>query len=127
MGVYSPNMAAHFAEQFRKFTYFNMAAKTNSGYTISSNPVQFWGVLQNNTSLVKESNGNTVQETHENLWTSEKLTIGWYVQFEETIFRIIPSNDWSNEGGFFNYTLERQPGDNGTPDSQSWAFGGVPI
>lgn len=127
MGVYSPDMLLHFPEQFRQYTYFNMDPGINSGYTVSSTPVTYWGVLQNNTTMVKDSNGNIVTSGNEFLWTSESLTMGWFVQFGDITYRIIPSNDWVSEGGFTQYSLQRVIGDNGAPSTQAWAMGGTPV
>ena len=127
MGVYSPNMNLHFPEQFRQFTYFNMTAKTNSGYEVSTPPVTYWGILQNSTTAIKDSNGNLAQGGNEFLWTDAPLVMGWFVLFSGITYRIIPSNDWVNEGGFTQFTLQRIIGANGTPDSQVWATGGTPL
>lgn len=129
MGVYSPNMLVHWPEQFRQFTYFNMIPKINSGYSIdpATPPKTIWGVLQNNTTMVKESNGNLVSQSQELLWTDEVLTMGYFVQFGEVIFRIVPANDWENEGGFSWYNLERLVGDNGTPIDQTFENGSTQI
>lgn len=131
MGVYSPNILLHFPEQFRQFTYFNMTPKINSGYIIDNNflPQKLWGILQNSLNEIKESNGNLVKQINEFLWTDSALDIGKYVQFDAIIYRIIPSNDWINEGGFTRYTIDRMVGDNGTPDLTDWTkgLGGVPI
>jgi hypothetical protein len=126
MGVYSPNMLAHFPEQFRMFTYFNMDPKINSGYTVST-PASYWGILQNDTSFVKDGNGNLVEVNHENLWTDQKLIRGFFIEFDAVNYRIVDGSDWPHEGGFYHYTLDRQVGDNGTPDPQVWSFGGTPV
>jgi hypothetical protein len=120
-------MLLHFPEQFRPFTYFNMTAKVNSGYDISSNPVTYWGVLQNSTTMVKDSNGNLATAGNEFLWTDQALTMGWFVQFGDIVYRIIPSGDWITEGGFTQYSLQKIIGDNGSLATQAWAMGGTPV
>lgn len=124
MGVYSPGMLLHFPEQFRDFTYFDMIPNINSGYTLNGGPPAIYsGVLQNDVSQVMDSNGHLVDSTHENLWTDSVLQKGHYVLFEGVTYRIVFANDWSNEGGFYNYSLQRLVGDNGTPNTTNWTTG----
>jgi hypothetical protein len=126
MGVYSPDMLAHFPEQFRDFSYFDMQEQVNSGYVIIGTPVLYSGILQNDSSMVADSSGNLVQIQHENLWFEGLLDRGKYVDFDSTRYRIVNGSDWPTEGGFYHYTLERLVGDNGTIDPTVWDIGGTP-
>ena len=132
MGAYSPNMLLHWPEQFRQFIYFDMSPNINSSYTMLADPAPrtLWGVLQNSRSDIESSNGNLVSVNHESLWTDNKLDAGKFIQFTESqtiIYRIVVGNDWPNEGGFYNYTIERLVGDNGAIDSTDYtsAIGGT--
>ena len=131
MGGLYGSMLTYFSGQLRPFTYFNMTSKLNSGYTIDPNvPVQtFRGVLQNSTSDVFDSNGNLAINNNEFLWARADLQVGYFVKFGTDTFRIIPSNDWTFEGGFTRYTVSRLIGDNGTPDTNNYTagLGGVPL
>lgn len=125
MGVYSPDMLLHFPEQLRPFQYFNMEPGMNSGYTLDGSPVTVWGVIQNAASMIKESHDNLISSDHMNVWIDTKLTRGWFLSFENIIFRIVNGNDWPFEGGYYMYTIERLVGNNGTPDATTWDKGGT--
>jgi hypothetical protein len=127
MGVYSPTMMAHFTEQLRLFTYFDMCPGINSGYTVVGVPTTHWGIIQNNTTEAKDQNGNLVHGVQSLLWTESKLDNGKFIEFDGITYRIIPTNDWSFEGGFINHNLERLVGDNGSPSSDVWYAGGTPV
>lgn len=130
MGLYG-NMLTHFTGQFRDFTYFNMVPGINSGYTIDQNVpvVTLRGVLQNSESRVMDGNGNLVRSNDEYVWTTTELEVGRFVKFGDTTFRIIPSNEWIFEGGFFRYMVNRLVGDNGTPSTGDFTtgLGGTPL
>ena len=130
MGLYG-SMLTYFAGQFRDFTYFNQNPKINSGYTFDPLvPIgKYRGVLQNSTSDIEDSNGHLTNRIDEFLWTEANLQVGFFVIFLETTYRIVPSNDWKNEGGFTRYTIKREVGDNGTPDTNNYTLGlgGTPV
>ena len=130
MGLYG-NMLTYHSGQLRDFTYFNMVPKVNSGYTIDPNvPVlNLRGILQTSRSEIADSNGNLVMKVNEFLWTESVLQIGYFVTFDTVTYRIIPSNDWTFEGGFQWQSLERVVGDNGTPNAGDFTIGlgGTPL
>ncbi len=125
MGVYSPSMLLHFPEQIRDFLYFNAEATINSGYTVIGTPLTVSGVIQNSTTAIKESHDNLVSSDHMNVWIDSKLTRGWFLTFENIMFRIVNGSDWPFEGGYYMYTIERVVGDNGTAVTQTWNKGGT--
>ena len=130
MGLYG-NMLSFFAGQLRTFTYFNQIAVINSGYVIDPNftPQTLRGILQNSSSDIRDSNGNLVTTNDEYLWTTSVLQIGYFVTFDDTTYRIIPSNEWTFEGSFTKYTINRVVGDNGTPNTGNFTLGigGTPV
>ena len=127
MGVYSPSMILHFPEQIRDFQYFNATPSVNSGYTPIGTPVTVHGVIQNDVTAIRESNGTIVNIDHMNVWIDSQLNRGWFLLFQETMFRIVNGNDWPFEGGYYLYTIERVVGDNGTPSTVVWNKGGTLI
>jgi hypothetical protein len=126
-GVYG-SMLLSFPEQKRAFKYFDMDPQINSGYI--PDPIQptILGILQNDVSMVKDSNGNLVQIDHMFLWTEAKLDLGKFVSFDNTVYRITPGNNWSFEGSFYRYGISRLVGDNGTStDTTVFNYGGTPV
>ena len=83
----------------------------------------------NDERIVKDSNGNLVTTNDEYLWTTSVLQIGYFVTFDDTTYRIIPSNEWTFEGSFTKYTINRVVGDNGTPNTGNFTLGigGTPV
>ena len=79
-GIYG-NPLYSFPEQTRDFKYFWMDPKINDGYEARTNEQVLSGILQNNESGAKDSNGNIVRYKALKLWVSQRLNDGWFVEF----------------------------------------------
>lgn len=115
MGVYG-NFFIPFPEQFRAGTYFDQEPLINDGYTRGEDPpdeTPIIGIFQNNRSDVLNKNGNLVKKKGLYLWVESVLTEGWFVRFDDIVYRIVSGNDWPSEGGFYEYGIERLGGSNG--------------
>ena len=129
MGVYSPNMLMHFPEQFIKVPYFDMQPLINDNYGSRENQVNINCIVQNLGSGVKDSNGHIVRNSRNYLWSTRELTPGKFVEWNSRVFRLVVDNDWVREGGFYNYSMEKLVGSDGTVDATDYGadIGGTPI
>jgi hypothetical protein len=111
-GVYG-DLILSFPEQFRTYSYFDQTPNINSGYTPGAETTAR-GILQNAGSMVKDNNGNLVNQKSLNLWTQTKHQEGTFIRFGDApIYRIKSGNDWPTEAGYYNYGLEKLVGANG--------------
>jgi hypothetical protein len=127
-----------FSEQFQPFDYFDMIPEIDDNYIVvptsgfnGTNPNtnvtingisptgRYLGIFQNALSEVKNSNGNIVTYNHFYLWCEEQFKLGAFIYAFNETFRIIPGNDWSNYGGFFQYDIEKLVGSRGNPQIDS--------
>jgi hypothetical protein len=115
MSVYGDLLLA-FPEQKRSLTVYQMKAKINGGWDIidgSSKNVS--GIYQNTRGKqLKDSNGNLVASAGFEFWTSDQELDGWFTQIKGNVYRLISSNNWTYEGGYERYSLEKVVGNNGT-------------
>jgi hypothetical protein len=109
MAVYGEALLA-FPEQFRDYLYFDADPKIGDGYEGRENVKSATGVVQTATSRAKDSNGNLVISRNYKLWTATKLGAGKFVEFEGLIYRVMTDADWPNEGGFYDFDIEKVVG-----------------
>ena len=124
-GIYGDILLA-WPEQQEAFTAFKQNPLINGGWErILGSDVSFIGVLQNTKGAgIKDGNGNLIKSMGFELWTAEPNLNEMFIELPQGIFRILDSNSWIKEGGFFRYTLEKVVGNNGTEsDDTSWNLG----
>ena len=124
-GIYG-DMLLSFAEQNRSLTVYCMTPKINGGWDIvSGSSVSIIGIYQNTRgSQIKDGNGNLVQTNGLELWTHTGNLEGMFHNKDGEVYRLNASNDWSFEGGFYRYTMEKVVGNNATEsDNASWNIG----
>lgn len=130
-GIYGDMLLA-WPEQQRTITVYDMTPKVNGGWTkvvdrdgnlITQTII---GVFQNTRGGgVKESNGNLVETDGRELWTRTGDLDGKFMDWEGSVYRINDTNNWSYEGGFYRYGLQKVVGNNATEsDNATWNLGG---
>lgn len=131
-GVYGDMLLA-WPEQMRKLSVYDMKAKINGGWDKVVDPQTgqlitqtILGVFQNTRGGgVKESNGNLVKTEGRELWTQTGNLDGKFLDFEGEVYRLQDTNNWSFEGGFHRYGLQKVVGNDATEsDNASWNIGG---
>lgn len=126
-GIYGDMLLA-WPEQQRTVTVFDMKPKINGGWEIvQGSSAIVIGIYQNTRgNNVKESNGNLVQTRGLEFWTHAEALQGKFLAHTDgEIYRLNASNDWSFEGGFYRYSLEKVVGNNATEsDDAAWNIGG---
>lgn len=124
-GIYGNTLLA-WPEQQRALTVYELEPKINGGWTIKENSYKtIIGIYQHTVEKqVKDNNGNLVRTGGLELWTGEKGLDGLFINENGITYRIKASNDWSFEGGFVVYKLEKVVGNNGTEsDESAWNTG----
>ena len=124
-GIYGDMLLA-WTEQQRTITVYEMTANVNGGWTIvPDSSVSIIGVFQNTRGGgLKDNNGNLVKTDGRELWTKTGNLKGKFFQWEGTVYRLIDGNNWSFEGGFYRYGVEKVVGNNATEsDNASWNLG----
>ena len=124
-GVYG-NMLLAWTEQQRQVTVYDMTPKVNGGWTVvDGSSVTVIGVYQNTGGgHVKDSNGNLVKTKAMELWTTNAGLEGKFLSAGGNVYRLNSDNNWSFEGGFYRYGLEKVVGNNATEsDNASWNTG----
>ena len=130
-GIYG-DMLLVWAEQHRTVTVFDMKPKINSGWDkvvdqqgqLITQTVR--GVYQNTKGdQIKDSNGNLVKTKGFEFWTKEKDLDGKFLTHTDgCVYRLTSSNDWSFEGGFYRYSLDKVVGNDATEsDNATWNLG----
>lgn len=125
-GIYGDMLLA-WPEQQRAFTVYDMEPKINGGWNVVPDSSRnIIGIVQNTRGKqLKDSNGNLVAGNGQELWTYEGDVEGKFMQVNGKTYRLNASNDWSFEGGFYRYSLEKVVGNNGTEsDNATWNTGG---
>lgn len=136
--IYGDNLLA-FPEAMQTFNYFFMTPQISdnyiplvaSGYNgIDANfqaPLSgiytqvsgfapqgtYRGVFHNDESSVKDAMGNLINYQKYVLWAREVFDPGWFISWQNTVYRIVASNDWPTMGGFTEYEIERLVGSDG--------------
>ena len=124
-GVYGDFLLA-FPEQYRSITVYSMTAKINGGWTVDEDSeITIKGIYQDTGGeRLKDSNGNLAFTNSMELWTKTSGLNGKFTTIGSYVYRLCTNNDWTNEGGFCRYGLEKVIGNNGTESSDtSWNIG----
>ena len=131
-GVYGDMLLA-WPEQNTTLEVYDQTPKINAGW----NPVTdqsgeiikttVVGVFQNTRGGgLKERNGNTVDTEGCEFWTHTAGLVGKFFIKENKVYRLsVPDDsDWTREGGFYRYGVEKVVGNNGTEsDNATWNTG----
>ena len=124
-GVYG-DMLLFFPEQRRSVTVYQMEPKINGGWTVTANSNLTISCIFQNTAggQLKDSNGNQAKGYGQELWTETAGLEGYFTTISSIVYRLKAVNNWSHEGGFNRYSLEKVVGNNGTEsDNTTWNFG----
>lgn len=124
-GIYG-NMLIHFPEQMENLSAFRMTPKQGGGWNpVLGSTVSFRGIIQNTGgSRIKDGNGNLVKTDGMELWTEQGGLIDCFISYGGTIYRLTGDNDWSRQGGFWRYGLEKVVGNNGSESNNiTWNTG----
>lgn len=129
-GIYGDMLLA-WPEQQRTINVYDMKPKVNGGWDIvkdlAGNIIYttIIGVFQNTRGGgVKDSNGNLVVTNGCELWTQTAGLDGKFFQKDNVVYRLTDTNNWSFEGGFHRYGVEKVVGNDGTEsDNASWNIG----
>lgn len=133
-GIYGDMLLA-WPEQNRPLEVYDQDPSINAGWDPVKNPqtgkiikATVVGVFQNTRGGgVKDSNGNLVQAEGCEFWTQTKDLAGKFFVRDSKVYRLsVPDDsDWSFEGGFYRYGVEKVVGNNGTEsDNATWNLGG---
>ena len=133
-GIYGDMLLA-WPEQNRPLEVYDQNPGINAGWDPVTDPqtgkiikTTVVGVFQNTRGGgVKDSNGNLVQAEGCEFWTQTKDLAGKFFVRDSKVYRLsIPDDsDWSFEGGFYRYGVEKVVGNNGTEsDNATWNLGG---
>lgn len=124
-GIYG-DMLIHFVEQFETLSAYKMTPKQGAGWdTVANSTMTFKGIIQNTGgSRIKDGNGNLVKTDGMEVWTEKAGLIGYFMTYGNIVYRLTGDNDWSRQGGFWRYGLEKVVGNNGSEsDNTSWNTG----
>lgn len=124
-GIYGDMLIA-FPEQLRTFGVFAMIPKVNGGWeVVEKSKHSIKGVLQHTSGkALKESGGNLATSSGYELWTSAENILGLFTRIKSNVYRIKAVSEWSHEGVFFKYTLEKVIGNDGFKSKNtSWDTG----
>lgn len=125
MSIYGEFLLA-FPEQYKTITVYDMTPLINGGFSVVPHSEQIiLGIYQNTSGRrLQDSNGNLVQTSGFELWTTTPNLTGKFTEINQNIYRLNSDNNWVNEGGFVRYGLEKVVGNNGTePINTSWNIG----
>jgi len=124
-GIYGDTLLA-FPEQLRTITVFKMKALINGGWeNIAGSEKKVIGIYQHSRGeQLRDSNGNLVESSGLEFWSKESELNEFFTKIEEIVYRFNSSNNWSFEGGFYRYSMEKVVGNNGTEsENASWNLG----
>ena len=132
-GVYGDMLLA-WPEQNRQLEVYDQNPAINAGWEAVTDPqtgkvitTTVVGVFQNTRGGgIKDSNGNLVITEGCEFWTHSDNLDGKFFVRNSKVYRLcVPDNsDWSFEGGFYRYGVEKVVGNNGTEsDNASWNTG----
>ena len=133
-GVYGDMLLA-WPEQNRPLEVYDQNPSINAGWDPVKDPqtgeiikTTVVGVFQNTRGGgIKDSNGNQVDSEGCEFWTHTGGLVGKFFQRNGKVYRLsVPDDsDWSFEGGFYRYGVEKVVGNNGTEsDNAAWNLGG---
>lgn len=129
-GVYGDMLLA-WPEQQRTIQVYDMTPKINGGWDVVKDQAgdviytTIIGVFQNTRGGgLKENNGNLVETNGCELWTQTGDLAGKFFQLGGLVYRLKDTNNWSFEGGFYRYGVEKVVGNDATEsDNASWNIG----
>lgn len=132
-GVYGDMLLA-WPEQNRPLEVYDQNPLINAGWEAVRDQsgeiikTTVMGVFQNTRGGgIKDSNGNQVETEGLEFWTHTGGLTGKFFERNGKVYRLsVPDDsDWSFEGGFFRYGVEKVVGNNGTEsDNAAWNLGG---
>ena len=133
-GIYGDMLLA-WPEQNRPLEVYDQDPGINAGWDPVKDPqtgevikTKVVGVFQNTRGGgIKDSNGNLVITEGCEFWTHSDNLDGKFFLWKGKVYRLsVPDNsDWSFEGGFYRYGVEKVVGNNGTEsDNATWNTGG---
>ena len=106
MAIYGDQLA-FFPEQFRMFEYFSMKPESVASYSKRISLGKVRGCFQYmRRGELRQENDSLADVNIPTVWTRRKLITGNFIQREDETYRIVNSNNWLFEGGFYCYTLE---------------------
>ena len=121
-GIYGDMLLA-WPEQQETLEVYEMTPKINGGWDYVTDQTgniikqTIIGVFQNTRgSGDKDSNGNLVRTEGRELWTQTGGLNGKFLQWKGEVYRLSApdANDWSKEGGFYRYGVQKVVGNNAT-------------
>lgn len=124
-GIYGEFLLA-FPEQFKTAIVYDMHPKINGGWIEVPGSRQYIRCIYQHTGgkRITISNGNTVQSSGMELWTENAGLNGKFTTIENTVYRLVSDNQWTNEGGFCKYSLDKVVGNNGAESADTtWNLG----
>ena len=130
-GVYGDMLLA-WPEQNRTIEVYDQNPKINGGWEAVTDPqtgeilkTTVVGVFQNTRGGdIRDSNGNLVKTDGREFWTQTAGLEGKFFDWNESVYRLTDTNNWSFEGGFYRYGVEKVVGNNGTESNDaSWNLG----
>lgn len=121
MGSIHGSMTVHFTEEFRSFTYFQMDPRVTSGYGPRLNEQRARGVLHMYSApptaegvKLRDVGHNLVIEKKPFLWARIVIPVGWFIEYNSDVYRVLSHNEWDFEASMTIHGLERVVGDDGT-------------
>lgn len=129
------DILVHFPELVIRLPYYNQVARIGAGYEPVGDTELISCVRQ--TGLGRRISGTTradfnaispVLKINDNIqiWTFEKrLLVGYFMTYQDEIYRIVKEQDWTLEAGFYAYILEKLVGNDGTTETDMPVKAGV--
>lgn len=124
-GIYGDFLLA-FPEQFTTITVYAMTPKVNGGWSkVEQSDQLVKGIFQNTGGKqLRNSNGNLVESSGAEFWSETAGLSGKFATVNNIVYRLNSDNDWTNEGGFCRYGLEKVIGNNGSESTDTtWNTG----
>lgn len=123
-GIYGDMLLA-WPEKQSSLTVYDMTPQINGGYeVVDGSEVAIIGVFQNTRGhATKDSNGNLVHTNGMELWTSTSGIENKYLNWKGEVYRLTDGNNWSDEGGFYRYGVEKVVGNATESDDAAWNLG----
>lgn len=124
-GVYG-DILAHFPELIIRLPYFNQVAKIGAGYSPEGDVRIVECIKQagpgrrlSGTTRTDFNAISPVLKVNDNvdLWCWERLNIGWFMLYQDEVYRISTEKDWALEAGFYAYRLEKLVGSDGREET----------
>lgn len=121
MGSIHGSMTVHFTEEFRPFTYFQMDPRVTSGYENKRNITRARGVVHMYSApptaegvKLRDVGHNLVIEKKPFLWSRTVVPVGWFIEYNSDVYRVLSHNEWDFEASMTIHGLEKVVGDDGS-------------